>query len=134
MRNLKSHTSINASVQLLEVPKEGRFNKALPSKEILEVWCNADVVCFDVDSTVCLDEGIDEHAEFCGAGKAVVEWTTRISRGIDELVKKMKARNTDVYIISGGFRRMINPVASILGIPVDGATDLEAKKCSSCLV
>ncbi|XP_071922634.1 phosphoserine phosphatase, chloroplastic-like [Coffea arabica] len=62
MRNLKSHTSINASVQLLEVPKEGRFNKALPSK-------------------VCLDEGIDEHAEFCGAGKAVVEWTTRAMSG-----------------------------------------------------
>nr|XP_027088697.1 phosphoserine phosphatase, chloroplastic-like [Coffea arabica] len=31
----------------------------------------------------------------------------------------MKARNTDVYLISGGFRQMINPVASILGIPVD---------------
>nr|XP_027089158.1 phosphoserine phosphatase, chloroplastic-like isoform X2 [Coffea arabica] len=136
MRNLKSYTSINASVQPLEASKEDQFNKALPSK-------------------VCLDEGIDELAEFCGAGKAVAEWTARamsgsipfedalaarlslfnpsiaqvqdflekrpprISRGIDELVKKMKARNTDVYLISGGFRQMINPVASILGIPVD---------------
>lgn len=35
-------------------------------------------VCFDVDSTVCLDEGIDELAEFCGAGKAVAEWTSRL--------------------------------------------------------
>ena len=41
------------------------------------MWCNADVVCFDVDSTVCLDEGIDELVEFCGAGKAVAEWTAR---------------------------------------------------------
>ncbi|XP_027089156.1 phosphoserine phosphatase, chloroplastic-like isoform X3 [Coffea arabica] len=155
MRNLKSYTSINASVQPLEASKEDQFNKALPSKEVLELWRNADAVCFDVDSTVCLDEGIDELAEFCGAGKAVAEWTARamsgsipfedalaarlslfnpsiaqvqdflekrpprISRGIDELVKKMKARNTDVYLISGGFRQMINPVASILGIPVD---------------
>ncbi|KAG4192720.1 hypothetical protein ERO13_A07G164340v2 [Gossypium hirsutum] len=36
--------------------------------------------------------------------------------GIEELVKKLKARNTDVYLIFGGFRQMINPVASILGI------------------
>lgn len=34
-------------------------------------------MCFDVDSTVCVDEGIDELAEFCGAGKAVAEWTAR---------------------------------------------------------
>lgn len=45
--------------------------------DVLEVWRNADAVCFDVDSTVCLDEGIDELAEFCGAGKAVAEWTAR---------------------------------------------------------
>ncbi|XP_057991763.1 phosphoserine phosphatase, chloroplastic-like [Hevea brasiliensis] len=41
----------------------------------------------------------------------------RISPGIDELVKKLKAKNTNVYLIFGGFRQMINPVASILGIP-----------------
>lgn len=45
--------------------------------DVLKVWRNADAVCFDVDSTVCLDEGIDELAEFCGAGKAVAEWTAR---------------------------------------------------------
>ncbi|KAK2991571.1 hypothetical protein RJ640_013831 [Escallonia rubra] len=133
--------------------------------EVLEMWRNANAVCFDVDSTVCLDEGIDELAEFCGAGKAVAEWTSRqdlfckygmfswamsgsvpfeealaarlslfnpshsqvqdflekrpprISPGIDELIKKLKDSNTAVYLISGGFRQMINPVASILGIP-----------------
>ena len=46
--------------------------------EVLELWRNGDAVCFDVDSTVCLDEGIDELAEFCGAGKAVAEWTARL--------------------------------------------------------
>ncbi|KAE8727796.1 Phosphoserine phosphatase [Hibiscus syriacus] len=149
--------------------------------KVLKLWRSADAVCFDVDSTVCVDEGIDELAEFCGAGKAVAEWTARamggsvpfeealsarlslfkpslsqvqdyldkspprISPGIEELVKKLKSRNTDVYLISGGFRQMINvnewvfvlqpnnavsddllyqfrviiqhPVASILGIP-----------------
>ncbi|KAF5745709.1 phosphoserine phosphatase chloroplastic [Tripterygium wilfordii] len=131
----------------------GCFNNTMPSKEVLEIWRNTDAVCFDVDSTVCLDEGIDELAEFCGAGKAVAEWTARamggsvpfeealaarlslfkpslsqvedflqkrpprISPGIDDLVKKLKAKNTNVYLISGGFRQMINPVASVLGIP-----------------
>lgn len=42
--------------------------------EVLELWRNADVVCFDVDSTVC----IDELAEFCGVGKAVAGWTYRL--------------------------------------------------------
>lgn len=104
---------------------------------------------------MCVDEGIDELAEFCGAGKAVSEWTLRamggsvpfeealaarlslfrpslsqvqdflekrpprISPGIDELVQKLKGKGTEVYLISGGFRQMINPVASILGIPHD---------------
>jgi phosphoserine phosphatase len=38
---------------------------------------NAQAVCFDVDSTVCEDEGIDELAAFCGAGEAVAAWTAR---------------------------------------------------------
>ncbi|KAF5814990.1 putative phosphoserine phosphatase [Helianthus annuus] len=37
-----------------------------------------DVVCFDVDNIVCMDEDI--------AGKAVVEWTARLPFGIKELV------------------------------------------------
>lgn len=43
------------------------------------MWRNANAVCFDVDSTVCVDEGIDELAEFCGAGEAVAEWTARFN-------------------------------------------------------
>ncbi|PON32241.1 HAD-superfamily hydrolase, subfamily IB, PSPase-like [Trema orientale] len=150
----KSFSPIVASVQPLEetsVPS--RYNNTQPSKGVLELWRNANAVCFDVDSTVCVDEGIDELAEFCGAGKAVAEWTARamsgsvpfedalaarlslfnpslsqvqeflekrpprLSPGIDELVKKLKANNKDVFLISGGFRQMINPVSSILGIP-----------------
>ncbi|KAI4374520.1 hypothetical protein MLD38_012504 [Melastoma candidum] len=141
-----------ASGQPLENSGSSRFRNVLPSKEVLAVWRNADAVCFDVDSTVCVDEGIDELADFCGAGKAVAEWTVRamggsvpfeealdarlalfkpslsqvedflakrpprISPGIDELVAKLKAHKKDVYLVSGGFRQMINPVASILGI------------------
>jgi phosphoserine phosphatase len=38
-------------------------------------------VCFDVDSTVCTDEGIDELAAFCGAGVAVAALTARAMGG-----------------------------------------------------
>lgn len=135
-----SHTSMDTSI---------------PSGDVLSVWRSADAVCFDVDSTVCLDEGIDELADFCGAGQAVAEWTTRamngaipfeealaarlslfkpslskvqeclekrpprISPGIAEFMTKLKEKGTDVYLVSGGFRQMIEPVASKLGIPFE---------------
>jgi phosphoserine phosphatase len=154
-RKTYSSNNIAASVQPLQASALDRFDNTIPSKEVLDIWRNAEAVCFDVDSTVCIDEGIDELAEFCGAGKAVAEWTARamsgsvpfeealaarlslfnpslsqlqdfldkrpprISPRIDELVKKLKDNGTDVYLISGGFRQMINPVASILGIPLE---------------
>ena len=40
-------------------------------KQVIEGIIAADAFCFDVDSTVCTDEGIDELAAFCGAGEAV---------------------------------------------------------------
>jgi len=41
--------------------------------ETKEVFRRADAVCFDVDSTVIKEEGIDELAKFCGVGDAVRE-------------------------------------------------------------
>lgn len=38
-----------------------------------ELFRRADAVCFDVDSTVIKEEGIDELAKFCGVGDAVTE-------------------------------------------------------------
>jgi phosphoserine phosphatase len=112
-------------------------------------------VCFDVDSTVCTDEGIDELAAFCGAGEAVAALTTRamggsvpfqdalasrldlirpsaatlasflaahpprLSPGIAALVAALHAKGKDVYLVSGGFTQMINPVADLLHIPRD---------------
>ncbi|RID57996.1 hypothetical protein BRARA_F01328 [Brassica rapa] len=175
MNHPKLLRPVTASVQPQELSALGHEGNIVPSKEILDLWRDVEAVCFDVDSTVCVDEGIDELAEFCGAGKAVAEWTARLfelihteywflramggsvpfeealaarlslfkpslskveeylqkrpprlSPGIEELVKKLRANKIDVYLISGGFRQMINvlslhmslhPVASILGIP-----------------
>lgn len=46
-----------------------------------EVWRNADAVCFDVDSTVCCDEAIDELAKYVGKSKEVSEITRKAMLG-----------------------------------------------------
>lgn len=38
---------------------------------VVAIWKTADAVCFDVDSTVIQEEGIDELAKFCGKGQEV---------------------------------------------------------------
>ncbi|KAK8448066.1 hypothetical protein SEVIR_8G211400v4 [Setaria viridis] len=157
-RSAKVCKSCGLVAAALEVSKDGGtavLANRQPSKGVIETLQNADAVCFDVDSTVIQDEGIDELADFCGAGKAVAEWTAkamtgtvpfeealaarlslikpslsqieeclvkrppRISPGMADLVKKLKANNTDVFLVSGGFRQMIKPVASELGIPAE---------------
>ncbi len=42
-------------------------------EETKQLWRTADCVCFDVDSTVCVDEGIDELAAYLGVGEKVKE-------------------------------------------------------------
>ncbi|XP_063973652.1 phosphoserine phosphatase [Diachasmimorpha longicaudata] len=118
-------------------------------------WKNADVVTFDVDSTVIQEEGIDELANFCGKGKEVSELTKRamqgnmtfqqsltvrlnlikpsseqikefikthpptLTPGIKELIDALQAKKKEVYLVSGGFRCLISPVAKRLNISQD---------------
>nr|AER41561.1 Utp11 [Oryza australiensis] len=44
----------------------------------------------------------------------LVKRPRRISPGIDDLIKKLKANNTDVFLVSGGFRQMIKDLKSQL--------------------
>ncbi len=39
--------------------------------DLKRLWRNADCVCFDVDSTVCVNEAIDDLAHFAGVGDQV---------------------------------------------------------------
>ena len=43
----------------------------LSKDELVELWRNCEAVCFDVDSTVCVGEAIDEFAAFLGVGEQV---------------------------------------------------------------
>ena len=40
-----------------------------------------------------------------------------LTPGIRELVKALQSRQKRVYLVSGGFRQMINPVADVLAVP-----------------
>ncbi|KAK7085697.1 hypothetical protein SK128_025148 [Halocaridina rubra] len=128
----------------------------LPSRqECVEIWRSADAVCFDVDSTVIADEGLDQLACFCGKAEEVKKLTVQAMQGgmefgdalksrlnlirpsletvqrfikasppkltkdIEKLVAALQARDVDVYLVSGGFRSLIAPVAKLLNIPLE---------------
>jgi phosphoserine phosphatase len=50
-------------------------------EETQEILKSCDAVCFDVDSTVVQDEGINVLADFCGVGEEVSAYTTRAMNG-----------------------------------------------------
>lgn len=137
----KSYTAMDAS--------------ALESSDVIrELWSNADCVCFDVDSTVCTEEAIDELAKYQDVG-TFVEAITRnamggnmsfrtalqarlnlirpsrqileqfllhhpseLTAGISELINLLHERKIDVYLITGGFHSIVDPVAEQLNIPL----------------
>jgi phosphoserine phosphatase len=121
---------------------------------IRQLWLTADCVCFDVDSTVCIEEAIDELAKFQQVG-ALVEAITRnamggnmsfrtalqarlnliqptrqrleqfltnhpsqLTDGIAELIDLLHERKIPVYLITGGFHSIVDPVAKQLNIPL----------------
>ncbi|KAJ2949249.1 hypothetical protein O0L34_g6202 [Tuta absoluta] len=122
-------------------------------QSVQELFRTADCVCFDVDSTVIQDEGIDELARFCGKGEEVKRLTAEamggsmtfqealkkrldiirptvsqikqfietfpihLTPGIQELVRELHNKGVQVYLVSGGFRSLIEPVADKLNIP-----------------
>ncbi|PIO66372.1 hypothetical protein TELCIR_11921 [Teladorsagia circumcincta] len=63
-----------------------------PEERARRIWRNADAVAFDVDSTVCQDEAIDELASFLGVGEAVANVTRQAMNGNARFRHALKAR------------------------------------------
>jgi phosphoserine phosphatase len=114
----------------------------------------ADAICFDVDSTIITEEGIDVLATSLGVGDAVSKLTASAMGGttlfqnalkarldlikpsienleniqkehplqftprLKELIEILHKKGKNIYLVSGGFRQMINPIALQLGISV----------------
>ena len=121
--------------------------------EAMQALVESDCVCFDVDSTVVNEEGIDVLADYLGQGEAVANLTKQameggmkfqdalaarlellqpskpsieaclkdrpleLTPGVAELIQTLHDAKKDVYLVSGGFRIMIEPLAEILNIP-----------------
>ncbi|CAF0927516.1 unnamed protein product [Brachionus calyciflorus] len=126
--------------------------RLIDKSNIFELWKNADCVCFDVDSTVCRNEAIDDLADFVGLGNPVQQITKEAMGGnmsfkealkkrlsiirpslnviqqfndiqqnqltpyIKELIDLLHSKEVPVYLVSGGFRLIINPIANLLNI------------------
>lgn len=48
-------------------------NISFTEENTKNLWRTTDCVCFDVDSTVCIGEAIDDLADFVGAREQVQE-------------------------------------------------------------
>jgi len=60
------------------------------------------------------DRGMNqERLEECVKTEGKPQW----SAGVQEVVKRLHAMGKDVYLVSGGFRNMIRPIAETLDIP-----------------
>lgn len=115
----------------------------------------ADAICFDVDSTVITEEGIDVLATSLGVGDAVSKLTASAMGGttlfqnalkarldlikpsienlenvqkehplqftprLEALIEILHKKGKNIYLVSGGFRQMINPIALQLGISIN---------------
>ena len=121
----------------------------------MEALVTADCVCFDVDSTVIAEEGIDVLADYLGKGQEVAALTLQAMEGglafedalaarlkllqpsktqiqaclreqplqltdvVEEFITLLHSLDKHVYLVSGGFRIMIEPVANTLNITKD---------------
>ncbi|XP_055620299.1 phosphoserine phosphatase isoform X2 [Toxorhynchites rutilus septentrionalis] len=156
------HSTINGNVPPQQNSSSRMTNDRTPviaectkrASEARELLKKADIVCFDVDSTVITEEGIDELAQFCGKGSEVAALTkeamggsmtfqdalkrrldiikpsqkqireflktypSTVSAGVRELIDQLRQSSAEIYLISGGFDCLIEPVADALDIPL----------------
>lgn len=88
-----------------------KTKRVLEAKEIIST---ADIVCFDVDSTVILEEGIDELAEFCGKGQEVATLTREAMGGTMTFQEALRRRLDIIKPSQRQIREFLNQKPSTL--------------------
>ena len=74
-----AESSVSKYVLLHSLQRVSRLLCTMATEsEVRAIWGSCDCVCFDVDSTVCVDEGIDELAAFMGKGQEVADLSVHI--------------------------------------------------------
>jgi len=152
----KTLSRASMSTSSLPPPSHDETNQIGNAVELaMNSLYKADAVCFDVDSTVVSEEGIDVLAEYLGKGEAVAALTRQameggmafqdalsarlnllqpsrqsilnclqdqpliLTDGVQELMSALQRKNVDIWLVSGGFRIMIEPIAKQLDIPIE---------------
>lgn len=75
--NFQRHCSAVAASAPTIVAEDVKVNTKPNEEEIIRILRTCQAVCFDVDSTVIPEEGIDELAAFKGVGEAVADLTRK---------------------------------------------------------
>ena len=86
-----------------------------------EVFLESDAVCFDVDSTLCTTEMIDELAAYCNVGDEVAEWTRK---AMGEGISFREALNARLSIIKPTKKILEEFKAKDLAVLTPGVLDL----------
>lgn len=151
--NVSKH-SCSSPLTTLHNDHNDKTNKVKNPEMAAKLIKQSNIVCFDVDSTVIKEEGIDELADFCGKGSEVSRVTKEamggsmtfqdalrirlniirpsqsqveefkklrpsvLTDGVKQFIGYLKAEGKQVYLISGGFDSLIEPVATELNIPM----------------
>ncbi|XP_014086814.1 phosphoserine phosphatase [Bactrocera oleae] len=138
---------------MVSAPNSDALKSSKNPEEASKIVKKSDVICFDVDSTLICEEGIDELADFCGKGSEVARVTKEamggamsfqdalnirlniirpsqkqineflqqrpctLTKNIRAFIEKLKSERKEIYLISGGFHCLIDPIADELGIP-----------------
>jgi len=79
-----------------------------PSAAVLKMWREADAVAFDVDSTVCVDEGIDELGAFLGARERVEAITKKAMEGGMDFSEALQLRLEAMAVTSDSLKAFVS--------------------------
>ena len=67
--------SVSSPLKMPLLTAQNELNsESLRVRKAKEIWRGATAVCFDVDSTLIQEEGLDSFAQYCGKGPQVIEW------------------------------------------------------------
>jgi len=90
----------------------GRLTASASERDVAGLWAAAEVVCFDVDSTVCASEGIDDLAAYLGKGEEVARFTAEAMTGSIPFEEALSARLAIIKPSKGSIETFLQEVSS----------------------
>jgi glycerol-3-phosphate dehydrogenase (NAD+) len=84
--------SLKDAIESSPSPRAGEEEEEQPTGEVLSLFARSDVVCFDIDCTVTLDDSLDSLARFLGKGEAVAQLTSQAMEGTMPLEEALRRR------------------------------------------